>query len=147
MQFMPATWARHGNAQITQLLTWAQSQAGEPYVYGANGPDAWDCFSFSKAAFAQIGIDLPRTAAAQHNWVAAGNGFRVPPGQERPGDLVFTDSYLGPTRIGHVMIVLDPAQHLTIEAGGDRVGNYPYTRWQSHPLYSIWRVGALASGD
>ena len=74
--------------------------------------------------------------------MAHGNGFRVPLGQEQPGDLIFTDSYLGPNQVGHVMIVFDPVKHLTIEAGGNHVDNYPYLHWQSHPLFSIWRVGA-----
>ena len=114
-----------------------------PIVYGANGPSAWDCSSFTQAAYAHIGITIPRTASAQHDWLAHGNGYRVPLGQERPGDLIFTDSYLGPNVIGHVMIVYDPARHLTIEAGGTHVGNYNYTQWESHRLFSIWRVGAV----
>ncbi|MBU4336941.1 MAG: C40 family peptidase, partial [Actinobacteria bacterium] len=97
------------------------------------------------AAFVQIGVTLPRTAAAQQNWVAQGNGYRVPLGQERPGDLIFTDSYLGPNRVGHVMIVFNPAEQLTIEAGGSRVGHYDYGHWTDHHLFSIWRVGAVAS--
>jgi hypothetical protein len=130
------------NEKIRQLLTWAQGHIGEPYVYGATGPTTWDCSGFTRAAFSQIGITLPRTAAAQQAWAAHGNGFRVPLGQEQPGDLIFTDSYLGPNQVGHVMIVFDPVQHLTIEAGGSHVDNYSYTPWQSHPLFSIWRVGA-----
>jgi hypothetical protein len=39
--------------------------------------------------------------------MVAGNGIRIRPGQERPGDLIFWDSYLGPNQIGHVMIVWD----------------------------------------
>ncbi|MCB2176448.1 MAG: C40 family peptidase [Actinomycetales bacterium] len=132
------------NATVGQLLTWAEAHVGQPYVYGASGPGAWDCSGFTRAAFAQIGISLPRTAAAQHDWVARGNGYQVPLGQEQPGDLIFVDSYLGPNQIGHVMIVYDPARKLTIEAGGDRVGNYAYTYWEDHPLFSIWRVGASA---
>jgi cell wall-associated NlpC family hydrolase len=133
------------NQQIATLLAFATAQLGEAYVYGANGPDAWDCSAFTRAAFAQIGITLPRTAAAQQNWVAQGNGHRVSLGQERPGDLVFTDSYLGPNRVGHVMIVFDPAEQLTIEAGGSRVGHYDYGHWTDHNLFSIWRVGAVSS--
>lgn len=133
------------NQQVAAVLTFATAQLGEPYVYGANGPDAWDCSAFTRAAFAQVGIALPRTAASQQNWVAQGNGYRVPLGQERPGDLVFTDSYLGPNRVGHVMIVFDPAQQLTIEAGGSRVGHYDYGYWTDHNLFSIWRVGAVSS--
>lgn len=132
------------DASIGRMLTWAESHVGQPYVYGASGPGAWDCSGFTRAAFAQIGISLPRSAAAQHNWVAHGNGYQVPLGQERPGDLIFVDSYLGPNQIGHVMIVYDPARKLTIEAGGDRVGNYPYSYWEDHHLFSIWRVGAPA---
>lgn len=133
------------NQQIATVLAFATAQLGEPYVYGANGPSAWDCSAFTRAAFAQIGITLPRTAAAQQNWVAQGNGYRVPLGQERPGDLIFTDSYLGPNRVGHVMIVFNPAEQLTIEAGGSRVGHYDYGHWTDHHLFSIWRVGAVAS--
>jgi hypothetical protein len=130
------------NAAIAALLTWAQTHIGDPYVFGANGPDAWDCSSFTQAAYAQIGISIPRTASAQRNWLAAGNGFRVPAGQERPGDLLFVDSYLGPNQIGHVMIVLDPTRHLTVEAGGTKVGSYDYSNWADHHIYEFWRVGA-----
>ncbi len=133
------------STQVTTILTWATGQLGEPYVYGSNGPDSWDCSAFTKAAFAQIGITLPRTAAAQQSWVAQGNGYQVPLGQEKPGDLIFTDSYLGPNRVGHVMIVFDPTSHLTIEAGGSRVGHYDYTYWAGHNLFSIWRVSAVAT--
>ncbi|MHB1010744.1 MAG: C40 family peptidase [Propionibacteriaceae bacterium] len=133
------------NTQIATVLTWGTEQLGEPYVYGSNGPSSWDCSSFTRAAFAQIGITLPRTAAAQQNWVAQGNGYQVPLGQEKPGDLIFTDSYLGPNRVGHVMIVFDPTSHLTIEAGGSRVGHYDYMHWTDHNLFSIWRVSAVAT--
>ena len=85
---------------------------------------------------------IPRTAGAQRDWLAAGNGVRVAPGQEQPGDLVFVDSYLGPNQIGHVMIVFDPDKKLTIGAGGDRVGNDDYTQWASHHIFEVWRVGA-----
>lgn len=133
------------NQQIATVLAFATAQLGEPYVYGANGPDSWDCSSFTRAAFAQIGVTLPRTAAGQRNWVAQGNGYQVPLGQEQPGDLIFTDSYLGPNRVGHVMIVFDPDRRLTIEAGGSRVGHYDYGYWTDHSLFSIWRIGAGAA--
>jgi cell wall-associated NlpC family hydrolase len=96
-------------------------------------------------AYAQIGIGLPRTAAAQHDWFAHGNGFQVPYGQEQPGDLILVDTHLGPNQIGHVMIVFDPAKKLTIEAGGTHVGNYPYTQWTGHHMFSIWRLGTTAT--
>ncbi len=40
------------------------------------------------------------------------------------------------------MIVYYPAKHLTVEAGGTKVGNYDYNQWASHHIYELWRVGA-----
>ena len=106
--------------QVAALLRWADQQAGEAYVFGANGPDAWDCSSFTQAAYRHIGLSMPRTAGAQRDWLAAGHGTRIPPGQERPGDLIFWDSYLGPNAIGHVVIVRDQHTKTTFEAKNPR---------------------------
>ena len=64
-----------------------------------------------------------------------GNGFRVQPGTERPGDLIFWDSYLGPSRIGHVMLVWDPATRTTIEARSRPlgVGHFSYAAGAEPP--------------
>ena len=61
-------------------------------------------------AYAHIGVKMPRTATAQRAWLAAGHGTRIQPGHEKPGDLIFWDSYLGPNQIGHVMIIWNPAR-------------------------------------
>ncbi|HEX7717843.1 MAG TPA: lytic murein transglycosylase, partial [Marmoricola sp.] len=50
------------NQQVATVLAFATAQLGAPYVYGAAGPTTWDCSAFTRAAFAQIGITLPRTA-------------------------------------------------------------------------------------
>lgn len=130
--------------RVKRMLSWSQEQLGEPYVFGANGPDAWDCSSFVQANYRQIGITVPRTAEAQRNWLANGNGFRVPEGQERPGDLVFTDTYRGPNLIGHVMVVLNPAEGASIEARGSAVRYDKYSRYADHNIYEIWRPGNVA---
>jgi hypothetical protein len=132
--------------RVRAVLAWAAAQVGDQYVYGANGPDAWDCSSLVRAGYARIGIGLPRTARAQRDWLAAGNGYRVRPGQERPGDLVFWDSYLGPNTIGHVMIVWDPASRRTVEARDARhgVGHFSYRDGPRHQIFEIWRLGNVA---
>jgi cell wall-associated NlpC family hydrolase len=134
------------NQRIKTVLTWAQSHVGDAYVFGAGGPNAWDCSSFTQAAYARIGISMPRTAGAQRDWLAAGNGFRVQIGGEKPGDLIFTDSYLGPNAIGHVAMVWDPASRSTIEAldTAQGVGHFSYNGGPSHHIFEIWRVGNVA---
>ncbi|KGN41051.1 peptidoglycan DD-metalloendopeptidase family protein [Knoellia aerolata] len=133
--------------RVAAVLAWAGQQAGEPYVYGANGPDAWDCSSFTQAAYRQAAVSLPRTAGAQRDWLAAGGGTRIPPGQERPGDLIFWDSYLGPNAIGHVVIVANPARRTTVEAKSTRagVGTFTYS-YTGHSIFEIWRPGTPIAG-
>ncbi len=134
--------------RVATMLGWAHAQTGKPYVFGANGPDTWDCSSFTRTALAQVGISAPRTAAAQRDWLAAGNGHRVQLGQERAGDMVFWDSYLGPERIGHVMLVADPTTQTTIEARSRRrgVGSFSYASGPEHHRFEIWRVGDISDG-
>ncbi len=43
----------------------AASKAGTPYVYGADGPRAFDCSGYTKWVFSKMGRHLPRTASAQ----------------------------------------------------------------------------------
>ncbi len=105
----------------------AQSQLGVPYVYGGgnrNGPttsslahgnfgvSGFDCSSFTQYSFYQgAGIEIPRTAKSQ--WLAT-QQYRVEPGSEQPGDLVFFGGYLGSSGPGHVGIVIDPAKKIMI---------------------------------
>jgi cell wall-associated NlpC family hydrolase len=133
------------NDRVAKVLAWAKLHDGGSYRMGATGPNAWDCSSFTQAAFAQIDIRMPRLASAQRSWLAAGNGIRIWPGQERPGDLIFWDSYLGPNQIGHVMIVWDPAHKTTIEARSTRagVGHFSYANGPRHNNFELWRLANL----
>ena len=136
------------DARLRTVLEWALRQVGDRYVMGATGPDAWDCSSFTQSAYAQIGIMTPRTAQAQRDWLAVGNGFRVDPTQARPADLVFYDSYLGPNTIGHVALVLDPTQQTTVEAMNSTRG-VTYATYAGaasrHHIFEVWRVGNLTT--
>ena len=133
--------------RIKKVLGWAKSHLGDNYVMGANGPHTWDCASFSAAAYAQAGVTIPRTAGAQRNWLAAGNGFKVPAGKAEPGDLIFYDSYLGPNKIGHVEMVYNPANNQAIGAQNPKTGvtmtDYAYNLKHKH-IFEIWRVGNVS---
>ncbi len=121
------------------------TRSASSYVMGANGPNAYDCSSLTCAAFAQISITMPRTAQSQRDWLAAGNGHQILPGQEQPGDLIFINSYLGPNLIGHVAIIWDPATKQTVEAASPELGviHGTYETSANSSIYEMWRVGNL----
>jgi cell wall-associated NlpC family hydrolase len=68
-------------ARVVQI---AEQYLGYPYIWGAAGPDAFDCSGLVTYVFAQVGISLPHFAAAQWNY-----GTYVSIDQLQPGDLVF----------------------------------------------------------
>jgi peptidoglycan DL-endopeptidase CwlO len=80
----------------------ALSRLGRPYVWGATGPDQFDCSGLVQWSYAQAGIHLDRTTYQQIN-----DGIPVPRAQVRPGDLVFP-------HIGHVQMAI--GNNLVVEA-------------------------------
>jgi cell wall-associated NlpC family hydrolase len=67
-----------------KALAFARAQVGKPYVWGATGPDSYDCSSLTQAAWRAAGVTLPRTTYDQVN-----AGTTVPLSDIHPGDLVF----------------------------------------------------------
>ena len=70
-----------------RALTIAESKHGDPYIWGAAGPDAFDCSGLTYYSFRHAGRTLPRTAQAQYDSVGHITRSRL-----RPGDLVFFHS-------------------------------------------------------
>ena len=68
----------------TTALRAALTQRGKPYVWGAAGPDSYDCSGLVMWAFAQEGISLPHYTGSQWN-----SGMHVSRDDLEPGDLVF----------------------------------------------------------
>src|SRR5262249_26398941 len=62
----------------------AESRVGDPYVYGAAGPNAFDCSGLMMWAYAQVGISLPHFSGAQY-----ADTTHIPMSALQPGDLVF----------------------------------------------------------
>jgi len=83
---------------IRAFLQAAESRLGMPYVWGAAGPDSFDCSGLVQWSFRQAGVIMPRVAADQ-----ARTGPAVPVNQLQPGDLLFyhTDP-TAPDYISHV---------------------------------------------
>jgi cell wall-associated NlpC family hydrolase len=81
------------NARAAEAIAYAYAKLGSPYVWGAAGPNAFDCSGLVQAAYRSAGISLPRTTYAQIN-----AGRRVSRSELQPGDLVFY--YSGISHVG-----------------------------------------------
>ncbi|MFE7774202.1 NlpC/P60 family protein [Streptomyces sp. NPDC057445] len=71
-------------AKAEKVLSFARTQIGKPYVWGATGPSSYDCSGLTLAAWKAAGVDLPRTT-----WDQVKVGQRVATKDLLPGDLVF----------------------------------------------------------
>ncbi|OKJ94894.1 C40 family peptidase [Streptomyces sp. CB02400] len=71
------------SARAAAAVAAARSALGRPYVWGAEGPSAFDCSGLTQWSYAQAGVALPRTSQAQRY-----AGRRIPLSEARPGDLV-----------------------------------------------------------
>ena len=90
------------NQAAATAIAAARTRLGLPYVWGATGPDSFDCSGLTGWAYRQAGIAIPRTASEQFLALP-----RVPLSQLEPGDLVFyATNVLDPTTIHHVAIYL-----------------------------------------
>lgn len=86
----------------SNIVKIAQSKLGCPYIYGATGPDSFDCSGFCYWVYQQIGISLPRTSQDQYAY-----GTSVDKANLQPGDLVFfTGSDGSASAPGHVGIYI-----------------------------------------
>ncbi|GAA0700277.1 C40 family peptidase [Streptomyces thermocarboxydus] len=88
-----AALAQAPNERSAQAVASARQKLGSPYVWGATGPDAFDCSGLVLAAYRSAGVSLPRTTYAQID-----AGRRVSPSELLPGDLVFF--YSGISHVG-----------------------------------------------
>ncbi|MCZ3387151.1 MAG: NlpC/P60 family protein [Actinomycetia bacterium] len=73
-----------GSGRGSTAASYAAAQAGKAYVFGAAGPDAFDCSGLTMTAWATAGVSLPHASSGQYAATT-----RVDSGSLIPGDLVF----------------------------------------------------------
>ncbi|MBT2901762.1 C40 family peptidase [Streptomyces sp. McG3] len=106
-------------------VAYAVRQIGKPYVWGAEGPDSFDCSGLTSQAWSATGRTIPRTS--QEQWKRLP---KVPVSALRPGDLV---------------IYFPKATHVALYIGNGLVVQAPRpgTRVKVSPLASNPLLGAV----
>jgi cell wall-associated NlpC family hydrolase len=116
-----------GSGMGTRVLALAKSKLGDPYVWGAAGPNAFDCSGIVVWAFKQLGISLPHSSATLSTM-----GTPVAKGALQPGDLVF---FYSP--VSHVGIYAGNGMVLNATQSGEPV---QYTKLAYLPFHNARRI-------
>ena len=86
----------------------AYSKLGCPYVWGASGPDTFDCSGLVMWCYAQAGVYLDHYSGSQKE-----SGAVIPVSQAQPGDILW--------KSGHVGIYIGNGQYIHAPQTGDVV--------------------------
>jgi cell wall-associated NlpC family hydrolase len=110
--------AASGDAQTA--VDTALAQLGDPYVWAAAGPNAFDCSGLTQYAYAAAGVALPHSSLAQSRM-----GTAVSRSDLQPGDLVFFYSpvshvgmYIGNGQMVHASTFGQPVIVSTVDMKG-----------------------------
>jgi cell wall-associated NlpC family hydrolase len=102
----------------------AMAQIGDPYVWAAAGPDAFDCSGLTQYAYAAAGVSLPHSSSMQSQM-----GTPVSRSELQPGDLVFFYSpvshvgmYIGNGQMVHASTSGQPVQVASLDSMGSFSG-------------------------
>lgn len=97
------------NSVGASIVALAKQYIGCPYVYGANGPRAFDCSGFTSYIYRQMGISIPRGATGQYR-----SGTPVSSENLQIGDLVFISdpAYTMGYPVSHVGIYVGGGQFI-----------------------------------
>jgi cell wall-associated NlpC family hydrolase len=114
-----ATYTGPTSTQADQAVAFAYAQLGKPYVWGATGPDSFDCSGLAQAAWAAAGVAIPRDTYEQ--WAALPH---IASSAIQPGDLLYYDG------VGHVAIYVGDGYIIDAPQTGMDVQRIPMdTEW------------------
>jgi len=92
---------RPGGSVAAIAVNAALSQLGKPYVWGADGPNSYDCSGLMLWAYAKAGVYLPHFSGYQYT-----SGRHIPLRSLIRGDLVFWSDNGAPSGIHHVAMYI-----------------------------------------
>ena len=102
--------------KVQAVVDLAHKQIGKPYVWGAEGPNSFDCSGLTYYVYKNAaGITLPRNSRSQY-----GAGKAVSKSNLQPGDLIFSSTD-GTGNITHVAIYVGNGQMIHAPRSGKNV--------------------------
>ncbi len=106
----PQVSTQSNSSTAQTVVSAAQSQIGKPYVWGATGPNAYDCSGLVQYAYSQAGKNVGRTTYQQ-----AGAGQHISVSQAQPGDILMWGDYHDAIYVGNNQYVHapQPGQNVT----------------------------------
>ena len=106
----PQASTQSNSSTAQTVVSAAQSQIGKPYVWGATGPNAYDCSGLVQYAYSQAGKNVGRTTYQQ-----AGAGQHIAVSQAQAGDILMWGDYHDAIYVGNNQYVHapQPGQNVT----------------------------------
>ena len=89
----------------SSMVSYAMQFVGCSYVYGAAGPNSFDCSGFTQYVYAHFGKSIPRSSASQY-----ASCSKISKSSLQPGDLVFFSNSSSGGSVGHVGIYIGDGQ-------------------------------------
>lgn len=119
-----------------KAVSYARAQLGKPYVYGATGPNSFDCSGLTLAAWRAAGVSIPRTSQAQWSGLT-----HISPSNVRPGDIVV---YKG---AGHVGLYIGGGKIIEASRPGAPVRIAPWrSGWYASNFVGVVRPAGSTLG-
>ena len=106
------TATTYSSSKGQEIVDFAKKYLGCKYVYGAAGPNSFDCSGFTMFVYKNFGVTLSHSATAQSKV-----GTPVSKDNLQPGDLVFFTDFETGVGIGHVGIYVGDGEFIHASSG------------------------------
>lgn len=119
-----------GNEQLDKVIEAGKSKLGAPYIWGAKGPDTFDCSGFVGWCYEQVGINIVGSTYSQVNVGEPINAHDM--SQWKPGDLILPNA-------GHIVMYLGDGQVIHAPKKNDVV-KISKVYWNINDTYAVRRI-------
>ncbi|MDO5550902.1 MAG: peptidoglycan-binding protein, partial [Lachnospiraceae bacterium] len=116
---------------VSALIAKAQSKLGSPYVWGAKGPNSFDCSGFVYWCLNQVGVN--QSYITSSGWRNVGRYTRINNFSDiQAGDIVVVN--------GHVGIAAGGGTVIDASSSNGRVIHHALSSWWANNFICAWRI-------